>query len=186
MKIKYSLSLILVIVMLLLTALPTVARTFDIDINNSEKEMQADVSYVWDSIKISGDGDSKETDIEYTISQYYEVNIPAAVELAEGEEISVNLSANKVVVAKDKALVFRVSSENYDNGWTLVGTDDNREKYSIKAGGAELSNNDVAFSCPGGTTHKTSELIFEPIGKGKAGSYTDTLTFSIALEEITN
>ena len=183
MKIKYVLSLILAIVMLFTAALPAFAKIYDMDVNNTSQKVDSNVSYIWDSLKLEGDGSSQDATVEYTISESYEISIPARVHLVKGTPISASVSASNVVVAKAEALVFRISSENYDDGWTLVGEEGNKHKYSIKANGVELVQNGIAFSCPGGTASKSGEITFEPVGTGNADTYTDTLTFSVGVED---
>ena len=186
MTMKHVISLILATLLLLLCTFPAFAEIeghlIEGDASNKYGDVDVDVSYIWGN-KLDADGASQEIDVSYNMSQYYEVYIPAEVTLKKGEEVSQELSAKRVVVDRNKALTVTVSSENYEGGWSLLGSEGQKLRYSIKSNGVEVSDNGAVFNCPGGTSAKTETIAFSLVGNPSyADMYTDTLTFTISVK----
>lgn len=180
MIMKHILSLISVLLLLSLCVLPAFAEV-EINKGSETSEVEVDVSYILGN-KLDTNSPSKEIDVSYSMSQGYVVSIPDVVALKKDEAVSAHVSASEVVVDWGKALTVRVSSENYADGWTMVGDGGSALKYSIKKDGTEVVNNGAVLACTGGTPSAESEIAFSLTGTVTyADSYTDTLTFTVSV-----
>ena len=128
------------------------------------------------------DSGSETVEISHKVDEAYTVTIPADFDLETGATIS----ADGVVIESGKQLEVTVSSAS---GWKLKRadvTDDEGIAYELSVTGAAVAlvNGDAVLTVAAGeTTGGSAALTGTLIGTAtEAGTYTDTLTFTVAVE----
>ena len=160
-------SIVLAAVLLLVSALPIGAADAELEIFHNQKNI-ADSTVV------------------YGVAETYLVSIPADIVMSTTEPTEASVSMSNVKLPRAKTLKVNLSSLAYDNGWrlTLEYDADVTLSYSIKNNGTEVENGGLLLAVSGGTpsgeTHLALEMTDDP---GLSGSYLDTLTFSVFIDE---
>lgn len=156
---KKILSLTLVLTMVLTMSVTAFAAEIDMNTNNK----------------------TGSTEITYTVSDSYVVTIPDSMTVGTNASVSVS----NVTIAKGYDLAVSVSSNQYNNGWKLKNNDD-AIGYSLKINNEAVANNGTVLTAESGVS--TSITLVTALAGNKSpkysGSYTDTLTFSVAVEFI--
>ena len=128
--------------------------------------------------------------VVHGVNEAYVVTIPDRIDMVEKGVTETSISTSGVYLPRAKALAVNLSSANYSNGsWQLLLDTNNTFKmsYSIKNGGVEVTNGGQILYCAGGTASAVTLLSFESTGKpAQSGSYSDTLTFTVSVNEINN
>ena len=135
---------------------------------------------------ITEEGD-KEVLVKYTTEGKYTITIPTEVDFNVDSTLNPTVSASDVLLEFGETLKVSVSSLNYANEtWNLVDETSNNNKlaYKITCNDNEIANNDTVLEIEAGNTNGgSSELGFEITGeKNVAGSYLDTLTFTVSVD----
>ena len=174
-------SVILVTALLMLCMLPTGAISSDNAKSDVEISQDVEFSHTIGSI-ISSDGGSQDVEIYHTVTGGYIITIPESITLSKSGPSVSTVEISQVNVGGGTVNV-SVSSENYDGTWNLTSKAGTLE-YSIKTDGNELENNGVVLSCPDGTQYASKDISFALTdATPKTVSYTDTLTFSVSVDE---
>lgn len=148
----------------------------------------------------TSDPKTRSTTVSYEVKETYTVTIPETVTFTKGEsgvDAQTNqIKASDLMIGFNKTLDVTVSSDNYEAGagesasgsFRMKGSDGTSFlKYKINktsAMGDEVTNGASVLSVASGTTEdQTVDLwyTFNDIPT-KAGTYTDTLTFTVALK----
>lgn len=135
---------------------------------------------------------TKTTEVAYEVAQTYEWDVPAKQTFTA---ISDTLSDGKVtvsnaVIKEGNEVKITVASENYSSGWRMKrGSDNYYMTYSMKKGDAEVSNNGVVLEVVASTTAGAKAsgeqaLTFAITDSDKAGTFSDTLTFSATIAAV--
>ena len=182
---KNVLSLILVTVLLSLCVLPAFAT--DITKEDGEKnEVEVNVSHVLGK-ELNTNGDSEDVTVySGEISQSFMVTIPDVVTLKEKQAVEATITATEVVIDKNKTITVTVTSENYNEGWKIKDTvNDKTLTYSIKNNDEEVIDGGTAVSFTHiGQKAYEENISFELLDKPPyIGTYTDTLTFTVTVGE---
>lgn len=124
--------------------------------------------------------------VTYTENTSYTVTIPETITIDKNASEQ-TVSAKDVMIPTGTALKITVSSENYaNNNWYVANKAAAAEKltYTIKNGGTALKSGDTVLSVEAGNTAGASvPLTMQLTGNvTKAGTYTDTLTFTVSVE----
>lgn len=166
---KKIVSMILVLVMAMSLGVPAIAA----EITNNDAQQSAN------------------TTVKYGLDEGYIVVIPDSVVIdVETEKGQATLSAENVLIGYNKTLNVRVSGNDYSDAWELIDTADanNKLKYTIgKTDGADdVVNNTVVLSTEAGANYnsKVEQVLYFELDEvvTKAGSYVDTLTFTVNVE----
>ena len=174
-------SIILVMALLMLCVLPTGAISSDNANSDMEASKDVEFSHTVGNL-ISSDGGSQDVEIYHTVLGGYIITIPESITLSKSGPSISTVEISQVNVGGGTVNV-SVSSENYDGTWNLISKAGTLE-YSIKADGNELENNGVVLSCPDGTQYASKDISFALTdATPKTVSYTDTLTFSVSVDE---
>ena len=138
---------------------------------------------------ITVDGGVGETVVTYGTSQGFTVTIPADFTIDSAtQKASADVEAENVLIPYGKTLNVRISGDDYVDSWELIDTAEasNQLTYNIGTteGGNDIVNNSVVLSVAAGNTSGVTEtLYFEVIDTlTKAGTYTDTLTFTVSVD----
>lgn len=138
---------------------------------------------------ITVDGGVGETVVTYGTSQGFTVTIPADFTIDSAtQKASADVEAENVLIPYGKTLNVRISGDDYVDSWELIDTAEasNQLTYNIGTteGGDDIVNNSVVLSVASGNTSGATEtLYFEVIDTlTKAGTYTDTLTFTVSVD----
>lgn len=143
---------------------------------------------------LNKDVTSGTTVVSYGVNSGYTVSIPSDVNFTSStlEQQGV-VKASNVIIENGKTLKVKMSSANYteEDGYTLnYGTGEvSKIKYTIKNDNADFVNASNVLEVAAGTTEESSTtLTFSTteanIGKAtKSGAHTDTLTFTVSVEE---
>ena len=138
---------------------------------------------------ITVDGGVGETVVTYGTSQGFTVTIPADFTIDSAtQKASADVEAENVLIPYGKTLNVRISGDDYVDSWELIDTAEasNQLTYNIGTteGGNDIVNNSVVLSVAAGNTSGATEtLYFEVIDTlTKAGTYTDTLTFTVSVD----
>lgn len=140
--------------------------------------------YAADS-QITTNGGSASTTITYTVPETYTVIIPesATISLNAGDiddgSGTIIVSAQDVLLYEDETLSVSVTaSQNYSGGFRLKTGTHTYLSYTI-AGESNVALNTPFFSINAGTTSGSVTLTLTPSTATVAGTYTDTLTFTV-------
>lgn len=133
-----------------------------------------------EEIKLDTENKTGDVTIEYTQSESYVVIIPDSMTVGTDKTVE----ADNIVIGYGKQLTVSVSSKN---NWTLKNNDDSL-KYTLKIGDTAAStNNTVLTAVSGDTVSKTLSATLDDDQSAKyAGNYTDTLTFTVSVNDATS
>jgi hypothetical protein len=140
---------------------------------------------------ITVDGGSGETVVTYGTSQGFTVTIPAdfAIDTAT-KKATAKVSAENVLIPYGKVLNVRVSGHDYTDKWELIDTAEatNKLTYTIgtSEGASDIVNHSVVLGVASGEAYGSEvakSLYFQVTDTlTKAGTYTDTLTFTVSVD----
>ncbi len=141
--------------------------------------------------EISTDGGSQNTVVTYGMSEGFTVTIPTNFTIDETKKATADVSASNVVIAHGSTLKVAVSGNDYVDSWELVDEAEatNTLTYTIGTteGGNDIVNNSVVLSVGAGEAYGstvTETMHFTVIDElSKAGTYKDTLTFTVSVED---
>lgn len=128
--------------------------------------------------------------LKYEVKETYTITIPEHVTFAKGDHSKTGkVKASEVLIGDGKELKVTMGSNYFDSENMVfrmkdtVSTKENYLKYSIKRG--EISsqieiktNNAEVLNVKAGVSSGEETLTFESADPSKAGTYTDTLTFT--------
>ncbi len=160
-------AIVLAAVLLLVSALPIGAADAELEIFHN----QSDVA---------------DSNVVYGVAETYMVSLPADIVMSTTDATEATVGMSDVKLPRAKTLKVNLSSETYDSGWrlTLEYDADVTLSYSIKNNGTEVENGGLLLAVSGGTpsgeTALTLQMTDDP---GMSGSYLDTLTFSVSIDE---
>ena len=145
---------------------------------------------------ITGGNDNTEktatTEVTYTVTGGYTVTIPSKVEITDTSATAeVSIDANPILPAGYSYVQVQLNSgENWSGStWRLANTEDSNQKipYSITKTGtttAVYRNTPLLQQMTGATEVASTTLTFTLTGEATAaGSYSDTLTFTVKLSD---
>ena len=123
--------------------------------------------------------------VTYTVDPLYTVVIPNSVTLGEDEveeQILIYGSDKNSNVVIPSSKVVNVALTESANGFNVLNADNDAISYTVN-GVNDLSElTDIAWCYPDSKT--TTDIIFEKTGAVVfSGTYTDTLTFTVSLED---
>ncbi len=131
--------------------------------------------------------DIRASDVSYNADPAYMVTIPAGVEL-NNTDVDANITAENVLLENDKHIVVKLTGAANtvnDDNFTVATAEGASTTYQIKKDGETLRINDDAarFVYDGTTKTFTQDLTFTAPGAVEyAGTYRDTLTFTVSVE----
>ena len=137
-------------------------------------------------VKQNSTEQSGEMKATYEVEAKYTVTIPAGVTLNAEENVTSNITAENVLIAKGKQVVVKLTGGTYTTeGSTFhAKKGDSTAEYTISAGGSAVSVGGTVATFSNGTDKQTSTLTFsKPKGWTEAGEHTETLTFGIEVED---
>ena len=139
------------------------------------------------NITLNKDKKSDGTNVTYNIPEGYTVTIPAGVTLSSSETVTAPVEASEVIIPNNSVLVVSLTAAaNTASGTTFHAKNgESVVTYSITSGNNTLSVGGIAASF---TADGTQDLVFSPADASAAtasGSHSETLTFTISLEDIT-
>lgn len=132
-------------------------------------------------IKQDTENKTGSTDITYTATESYVVIIPESMTVGT----TATVEADNILIGYNKQLTVSVSSQNE---WKLKNNDDGLG-YTLHIGetGVTSTNNTVLTAASGDTVSKTLSVTIDPNQSPKyAGNYTDTLTFTVSVNDATS
>ncbi|NLA77412.1 MAG: hypothetical protein GX851_06245 [Clostridiales bacterium] len=164
---KKTISMVLAIVMLCALAVPAMAANGPIT---------------------AADQSNNDMTVTYTVTSDYTVNIPEDVTLTDQNETAgsaVELKAG-AILPFGESLTVKISSDNFDTTWRMKdGENANYLAYAIKNGESALTaNNAIILTSAAGTDAQagvSTTLKFTAVAPTIAGTYVDTLTFTVAV-----
>ena len=130
------------------------------------------------------------TEITYGMDQGFVVTIPADFTIyTQTNKATAEVTASNVMIPDGTILEVAVSGNDYVNSWELVDTAEagNRLDYIIGStdGDDDIVNNGVVLAVDAGDAYNstvTETMYFEVVDTlTKAGTYTDTLTFTVSI-----
>lgn len=134
-------------------------------------------------------GDEGTTLVKYSLSEGYTITIPGEFSLTPGSEIEKQVSAEGAVLSEGKTLNVSIKGANCQENRWYISDENNSYVYELKKGSAEsktaVENNSVILSVPAGTTEKVTTNLYFSLGENtvtKAGTYSDTLTFTVSVD----
>lgn len=139
----------------------------------------------------TGGNQSAETVVTYDMTEGYTVIIPESVVIdATTKKGTAIVGAENIVIAYGKTLNVTISGDDYADAWELIDVADatNKVKYLIGTteGGEDIVNESVVLTSAAGDNwnSKVEETIYFSLGEDveKAGSYEDTLTFTVSID----
>lgn len=139
-------------------------------------------AFVMSMTAMTAYADERKSDVTLDVNPSYSVTIPVTVELTEAEQYTkdADIEITDVFIASDKTVQVKINSDftmtaENDNGTTTdltyTVTDENNQ---------EVANEAVVATCTTDEGSSTSTLTFSASPE-YAGSYSDTVTFNIAL-----
>lgn len=150
------------------------------------------------SVSADSNGDpspsSGTTAISLAVSPAYTITIPATVVLDKQSTDPVTYAKDMTITAsagvrldEGKSIVVTMSGDSYDtDSFYLKAADADNYKlaYTVKVGDSTtaISNNGTVATFTTSTAEQTSELHFAAGDPDYAGSYSDTVTFTIAVQ----
>lgn len=126
----------------------------------------------------TGDTDERNHTITYTVASTYTVTIPQTATFTEGQSTEQTISVSDIKLRKSEELNvilqsdFTMSEETTD---ATVG-------YTVTKGTTEIANNDVVATFDT-DSHDDVTLKFTPDTAQYAGTYTDTVVFTIDVKK---
>lgn len=137
-------------------------------------------------VKQNSTEQSGEMKATYDVEAKYTVTIPAGVTLNAEAEVTSDITAENVLIAKGKQVVVKLTGGTYTTeGSTFhAKKGDSTAEYKISAGGSAVSVGGTVATFRNGTDKQTATLTFsKPTGWTEAGEHTETLTFGISVED---
>ena len=131
------------------------------------------------------DDQTGSTAVSFNVDPTYTVTIPATVELEKVEvegvityEKNMNVSASSVRLEEGQKIEIKLSGD-----FTLdaVATSSYKLPYTVTVGGRTIATNGVVATFVTTTQEQTSTLHFAAENPTYAGTYTDTVTFTIGV-----
>ncbi|RGU92516.1 hypothetical protein DWW31_12130 [Clostridium sp. AF15-17LB] len=127
------------------------------------------------------------TEVQYGVEKKYTVTIPADFNITAAPT-SQTVKAESVIIEHGKTLNIKISSNNYKaSSWYMKDEKDvsNELPYTISMNSSEVKSNDPVLSVAAGTDKGQTELAFSVDTKDvtKAGTYKDTLTFEVSVDD---
>ena len=141
---------------------------------------------------ISTDGGSQNVVVSYGMSQSFVVTIPGEVNFGMSDYTKVQLSAENIIIPHGTTLEVKVSGDDYVDKWELIDTVEASNKLTYTIGSDnfdtdDIVNNSVVLSVASGEAADSmvrKTIYFYLVDEvTKAGSYTDTLTFTVSVED---
>lgn len=140
---------------------------------------------------ISTDGGSQDVTVTYGMTEGFTVTIPTDFTINDTAKATAKVSASNVVIAHGSTLKVAVSGDDYVDSWELVdeAEADNTLTYTIGTteGGNEITNGSIVLDVESGEAYGstvTETMYFTVVDElAKAGTYTDTLTFTVSVED---
>ena len=137
---------------------------------------------------ITEEGDQTGTmEITYGVNSGYTVTIPATFNLTNTDPVEKVISAQDVRIAYGQSLKVSISSENFsESKWYMVdnAASSNKIEYTIKDGENAVADEGVVLEVLAGAENLSGSntLTFQvPEVPTRAGTYKDTLTFSVSV-----
>ncbi|MCD8026387.1 MAG: hypothetical protein LUF33_05550 [Clostridiales bacterium] len=138
------------------------------------------------------DPDSGNTAVSLNVDSGYIITIPETVELEEQSgakttyENDLTVSADAGVrINEGKSIVVSMASSSYDSGsfyMTAAGADQYKLAYEVTVDNSTIANNGTVATFVTSDAAQTSTLHFAADDPTYAGSYSDTVTFTIAVQ----
>lgn len=131
--------------------------------------------------------DDRSVTVEFVVAPTYMVTIPATVELGQ----TATISAENVIVEKGKQVVVKLSgTSESDNAFKLRTQQGATVTYTVKKGDQAVTVGESVLTVHPGIAHSGStELLFVAPADASipyAGTYTGTVTFTVAVEPVAN
>lgn len=124
-------------------------------------------------------------ELTYTKDESYTVTIPANFDLKEADKDQ-TIEAKEVYIPSGKTLKVSIKSDNYDDGWYVKNGSEDKVLYTIKTGGDSIANNGAVLKFEANdNTHQAEETLEFALDEKNvhyAGTYTDTLTFTVTVD----
>ena len=125
---------------------------------------------------------NKELTVTYEVSPTYTVTIPATFDA--NKDATITVDANPVITYGTQIKVAVTGSANYDsenNQFRLKNTENQYIGYTLSSGDDAIALNDVVLTQnAGATTAAAVTISFTPEAATYAGTYSDTITFTIS------
>ena len=139
------------------------------------------------NITLYKDNPSGGVSVSYDNPMGYTVTIPAAVTLSSSASVTAPVEASEVIIPNNSVLVVSLTAAANTDSGTIFHAKNGESvvTYSITSGNNTLSVGGIAASF---TADGTQNLVFSPADASAAtasGSHSETLTFTISLEDIT-
>ena len=131
--------------------------------------------------------DNRGANVSFDVDPAFTVTIPEKVDLAN-TEVTATITGQDILLENDKHIVVSLTNAANtvdDTVFTVKTAEGAEANYQIKKGDAALKLNDeiIRFVYDGTENTFTQELTFTaPTNVSYAGTYTDTLTFTVAVE----
>ena len=132
----------------------------------------------WQRLVVSEPIDPRFTTVTYQVDPIYTVTIPATVTLGE----TATIKAENVVVAKGKQVEVSIADANGFKATTPEGAE---LTYTVKNGETAIAEGDtvLAVNPKDGKTGETTLSFVAPETIQYAGTYTGTVTFTVAVKD---
>lgn len=138
---------------------------------------------------ITTNGDTGNTIVSYGMDEGFTVIIPSDFSIYDGSATA-EVSAENVMIGDNKFLVVRISGDDWDGSWKLIDNAENTNKLEYIIGTTEgandIVNNSPVLIVEAGEAYNdtvTENLHFTMVDTTtKAGTYTDTLTFTVNID----
>ncbi len=125
---------------------------------------------------------NKELTVTYEVNPTYTVTIPATFDA--NKDATITVDANPVITYGTQIKVAVTGSANYDsvnNQFRLKNTENQYIGYTLSSGDDAIALNDVVLTQnAGATTAAVVTISFTPEAATYAGTYRDTITFTIS------
>lgn len=142
---------------------------------------------------LTTDGGSHDVTVTYGMDEGFTVTIPTNFTIDESKKATADVSASNVMIAYGKVLEVAISGDDYatTGSWELVdeAETENMLTYTIGTteGGNEITNGSIVLDVESGEAYGstvTETMYFTVVDElAKAGTYTDTLTFTVSVED---
>ena len=140
--------------------------------------------------EISTDGGTQNTVVSYGMSEGFTVTIPTNFNIDDSRKATANVSASNVMIAHGAILEVTIRGNDWDGSWELIDAAEasNQLTYTIGTteGGDDIVNNSVVLDVASGEAYgsEVAETLYFTVVDTltKAGTYTDTLTFTVSVD----
>lgn len=135
------------------------------------------------------------TTVSYTVEEKYEytVTIPSAIDLTSGSQnMEIAIEAPDATTAKKK-IVVKMTANSYENSYYTMTNGDSKIRYQIVSGNDKAVSPETwslawkanqAYTGTGVRTELTAKVVEADLTNAAVGTYTDTLTFTVSLEDV--